>query len=87
MQYYDCMSMPHSTKENTTSVFVRVSPELKKKIDDSAISMGISTSELIRRAIHVYINTEEFKQAYSEKVFELLENPEYIARLKEKLKE
>ena len=82
MQYYDCMTGHPSTKDNTTSVFVRVSPELKKKIDESAVSMGISTSELIRRAIHVYVNKDQFLQIYSEKVFEMLDNPEYITKLK-----
>ena len=75
------------TRDNTTSVFVRVSPELKKKIDDATLSMGVSTSELIRRAIHAYINSNDIKQKYTECVFDLLDNPEYIARLKEKLKE
>ena len=86
MQYYDCMTTRHSTKDNTQSVFVRVSPELKKKIDEKAVSMGISTSELIRRAIHEYVN-KNFLQIYSENLFELLDNPEYIAKLKERLKE
>ena len=71
--------------ENTIRITVRVSPEMKEKIIKSALNMGVSSNELIRRAIRKYLDNTDAEM--SSKVYDALDDPEYIAKLKEKLKE
>ena len=71
--------------ENTIRITVRVSPEMKEKLILSALNMGISSNELIRRAIRNYIDKTDIEIV--SKVYDALDDPNYIARLKEKLKD
>ena len=71
--------------ENTIRITVRVSPEMKEKLILSALNMGISSNELIRRAIRNYIDKTDIEIV--SKVYDALDDPNYIARLKEKLNE
>ena len=71
--------------ENTVNVMVRVSPAFKKQIEDHAVIMGVSSAEFIRRAVHDTIDKMDAKDPICDRVFDLLDDPLYIAKLKEKL--
>lgn len=71
--------------DNTIRITVRVSPELKDTIIKSALKMGISSNELIRRALRKYLDDSDAE--FVSKVYDALNDPEYIRLLKEKLKE
>ena len=85
---HDCNFMRYRTAnnlDNTIRITVRVSPELKDTIIKSALKMGISSNELIRRALRKYL--DESDAEFVSKVYDALNDPEYIRLLKEKLKE
>jgi len=73
-------------KPNTTYIMMRVTPEIKTKIEDYAERMGVSTAEFLRRAVHdkmVSMDTDPLM----DKVYDALDDPVYIAKLKERLNE
>ena len=73
-------------KPNTTYIMMRVTPEIKAKIDEYAERMGVSTAEFLRRAVHDKMVTMD-TDPLMDKVYDALDDPEYIRLLKEKLKE
>lgn len=66
---------------------VRVSPAVKKQIDKYAMVMGVSSAEFIRRAVQDMFEKMDNSDVVADKVFEMLDNREYIAKLKERLNE
>ena len=69
--------------DKSSTISIRLSPELKSKVMSNANEMGISSNEYIRRALCDKIESGEFSK--SDRVFDILDNPDYIAKLKEKL--
>lgn len=76
----------HNQDTNTTFVMFRVTPDIKQKIEKYAARMGVSTAEFLRRAVHDKMVSMD-SDPIMDKVYDALEDPEYIAKLKEKLKE
>ena len=71
---------------NTTYVVFRVTPDLKIKIDKYAERMGVSTAEFLRRAVHDKMISMD-SDPIMDKVYDALDDPAYIAKLKSKLNE
>lgn len=68
---------------NSAQLLIRVTPTTRARIEIVSKEQGISCAETLRRAINEYLD----KNSFENKVFDILENPEYIAKLKKKISE
>ena len=72
---------------NNAQLLIRVTPSTRVRIELASKEQGISCAELLRRAINEYLDKNNLETKVTSKVFDILESPEYIAKLKEKMSE
>ena len=74
----------------TASMVVRMTPEMKLRLEKTALSEGLSAAELIRRAIQRELDAHERgvdTDDMTAALLKALDDPDVCAVLKEKLKD
>ena len=71
----------------TAQLLIRVTPTTRAKIEIVSKEQGLSCAEILRRAINEYLDKKDIESQLTDKVFDILDNPIYIAKLKEKIRE
>lgn len=71
------------TNNNQVAIMIRFDPDFKFRIDRVAVELGITSSEFIRRTVRDKLKSMD--DALINHAIELLDDPAYMAKLKEKL--